>query len=226
MEQAIGVLPDDWASVLKAALASETYKHLQAFVEEAYSKTTVYPPKEAIYSAFCETPYASVKVVIIGQDPYHGEGQAHGMAFSVNKGVPIPPSLRNIFKEIHTSMGYPIPSDGYLGHWAEQGVLLLNTVLTVEAGKPQSHQNQGWEYFTDEVIRALNRKEEPIVFLLWGAPAKKKQQLITNPNHLVLTAAHPSPLAAYRGFFGCNHFNKVNDYLEARHEQPIDWHTV
>ena len=216
-------LGNDWDRLLREAFQKPYYLALRQFLKEEYQTQIIYPPKEDIFNALKATSYADTKVVILGQDPYHGVGQAHGMAFSVNPGVAIPPSLRNIYKELHDSLGYAIPGHGYLMPWAKQGVLLLNTVLTVRAGQPQSHQNKGWEVLTDEIIKILNQKDETVIFLLWGTPAKKKQALITNPKHVILTAVHPSPLSAHRGFFGCNHFKKVNEILEKQGRTPIDW---
>ena len=216
-------LGNDWDRLLREAFQKPYYLALRQFLKEEYQTQVIYPPKEDIFNALKATSYADTKVVILGQDPYHGMGQAHGMAFSVNPGVAVPPSLRNIYKELHDSLGYAIPDHGYLMPWAKQGVLLLNTVLTVRAGQPQSHQNKGWEMLTDEIIKLLNQKDETVIFLLWGTPAKKKQVLITNPKHVILTAVHPSPLSAHRGFFGCNHFKQVNEILEKQGRAPIDW---
>ena len=216
-------LGNDWDRLLREAFQKPYYLALRQFLKEEYQTQIIYPPKEDIFNALKATSYADTKVVILGQDPYHGVGQAHGMAFSVNPGVAVPPSLRNIYKELHDSLGYAIPDHGYLMPWAKQGVLLLNTVLTVRAGQPQSHQNKGWEMLTDEIIKLLNQKDETVIFLLWGTPAKKKQVLITNPKHVILTAVHPSPLSAHRGFFGCNHFKQVNEILEKQGRAPIDW---
>lgn len=183
----------------------------------------IYPQGDEYFNAFNLTPFDRVKVVMIGQDPYHGPGQAHGLCFSVQKGVRFPPSLQNIFKEIHADLGLPIPTNGCLTHWAEQGVLLLNAVLTVEQSKAAAHQGKGWEQFTDAAIRELNEKREGIVFMLWGSYAQKKGQIIDQKKHCVLKAPHPSPLSAHRGFFGCRHFSKANQYLEAKGLTPIDW---
>ncbi|HAU15367.1 MAG: uracil-DNA glycosylase [Alcanivorax sp.] len=183
----------------------------------------IYPKGDEYFNAFNLTPFDRVKVVMIGQDPYHGPGQAHGLCFSVQKGVRFPPSLQNIFKEIHADLGLPIPTNGCLTHWAEQGVLLLNAVLTVEQSKAAAHQGKGWEQFTDAAIRELNEKREGIVFMLWGSYAQKKGQIIDQKKHCVLKAPHPSPLSAHRGFFGCRHFSKANQYLEAKGLTPIDW---
>lgn len=216
-------LGNDWDEKLKDEFEKPYYVALRQFLTEEYNNYTIYPPKEKIFEALSATSYKDTKVVILGQDPYHGPGQAHGMSFSVNPGVPIPPSLLNIYKELEGSLGCYIPDNGYLMHWAKQGVLLLNTVLTVRAKTPQSHKNQGWEQFTDQIIKILNEKDETIIFLLWGTPAKRKQSLITNKKHVVLTTVHPSPLSAYRGFLGCNHFKQVNELLISEGRTPIDW---
>lgn len=216
-------LNNDWDAKLKEEFEKPYYQALRQFLIQEYNNYTVYPPKGDLFNALRVTSFTDTKVVILGQDPYHGPNQAHGMAFSVNPGIQTPPSLQNIYKELQESLGCFIPDNGYLMHWAQQGVLLLNTVLTVRAGTPQSHQNQGWEQLTDRIIQLLNEKDETVIFLLWGTPAKKKQSLITNPKHVVLTAVHPSPLSAYRGFFGCGHFKKVNEILESQGRAPIDW---
>lgn len=216
-------LGNDWDKLLKEEFNKPYYLALRQFLIEEYRTQVIYPPKEDLFNALKATSYQDTKVVILGQDPYHGLGQAHGMAFSVNPGIATPPSLRNIYKELQDSLGCSIPDNGYLMPWAKQGVLLLNTVLTVRAGQPQSHQNKGWEILTDEIIKLLNQKDETVIFLLWGSPAKKKMNLITNPKHVVLTAVHPSPLSAHRGFFGCNHFKQVNEILERQGREAIDW---
>lgn len=216
-------LNNSWDFYLKDEFEKPYYKTLRNFLKEEYSTQTIYPSKYDLFNAIKTTSYEDVKVVILGQDPYHGPGQAHGMAFSVLPGVPVPPSLKNIYKELHDTMGCYIPNNGYLMKWAEQGVLLLNTVMSVRRGKPQSHRGKGWEQFTDRIITLLNERKDPVIFLLWGAPAKKKASLITAPQHKILTAAHPSPLSAYNGFFGCDHFRKVNDYLEEMGKAPIDF---
>ncbi|MFR2837809.1 MAG: uracil-DNA glycosylase [Zhenhengia sp.] len=216
-------LGNDWDKLLKEEFNKPYYLALRQFLIEEYRTQVIYPPKEDLFNALKATSYQDTKVVILGQDPYHGLGQAHGMAFSVNPGIAIPPSLRNIYKELQDSLGCSIPDNGYLMPWAKQGVLLINTVLTVRAGQPQSHQNKGWEILTDEIIKLLNQKDETVIFLLWGSPAKKKMNLITNPKHVVLTAVHPSPLSAHRGFFGCNHFKQVNEILERQGRETIDW---
>lgn len=216
-------ITNDWAPVLKAEYAKPYYRKLYEFIHQEYATKTVYPPAQDIFNAFHLTPLSDVKVVIIGQDPYHEPGQAHGLCFSVQKGVDIPPSLQNIYKELHDDIGFEIPNHGCLTHWAEQGVLLLNAVLTVRAHAAASHQNKGWEEFTDAVIRAVNEVDRPIVFLLWGGFARSKRSMLTNPNHLVLEAPHPSPLSAYRGFFGCKHFSRANAFLEKHGVKPVDW---
>ena len=216
-------LGNSWDKVLEGEFEKEYYKKLRGILASEYRTRTIYPDMYDIFNALKYTPYENVKAVIIGQDPYHGPGQAHGLCFSVKKGVDVPPSLQNIFKELKSDIGFEIPSHGELTDWAKSGVLLLNAVLTVRAGEANSHRGLGWETFTDRVITLLNERERPIVFLLWGRNAKEKSALITNPKHLVLTAAHPSPLSAYNGFFGCRHFSKANAYLEQNGEEPIDW---
>lgn len=216
-------LPADWRAVLKEALEAPSFEKLEAFVAEERRRHTVYPSEEDLFSAFRLTPYEKVRAVLLGQDPYHGPGQAHGLAFSVKPGVPPPPSLVNVFKELQSDLGVPRPRDGSLVRWAEQGVLLLNTVLTVRAGQPNSHAGQGWEDFTDAAIRAVSAKEEPVVFLLWGRPAQKKEKLIDTERHVVLKGAHPSPLSASRGFFGSRPFSRANEELQKRGREPIDW---
>ena len=213
---------NEWDELLKDAFESESFQQLQQFLLEEYANRTIYPSMVNVYNALRLTPYHNVKAVILGQDPYHGPGQAHGLCFSVQKGVQIPPSLQNIYKELATDIGFTIPNHGCLESWAKQGVLLLNTVLTVRAGQANSHKGQGWENFTDAVIRKLNERETPMVFLLWGRNAQAKKDLITNPNHLILTSAHPSPLSAYNGFFGCRHFSQATSFLN-QHGMNIDW---
>ena len=214
---------NEWDEIIGGEFEKPYYKELRAFLKNEYFSRRIYPDMHDIFNALKYTPYNSVKAVILGQDPYHGEGQAHGLCFSVKKGVTPPPSLVNIFKELQSDLGIPIASHGELTDWAKSGVLLLNTALTVREGLPNSHRGKGWEIFTDAVISALNQRNEPIVFILWGANAKAKASLITNPIHLKLTAAHPSPLSAYNGFFGCKHFSKTNDFLIKNGIEPIDW---
>lgn len=218
-------LDESWKYNLAEFLLSPQMDALRDFLlQEKQQNKVIYPPSSLIFNALNTTPLNQVKVVIIGQDPYHGPNQAHGLSFSVQRGVALPPSLRNIFHELHTDLGVPIPKHGDLTHWAEQGVLLLNSVLTVEAGQPTSHQKQGWEDFTDHVIDVLNQQREHIVFILWGAYAQRKGQRIDPNKHLILKAAHPSPLAANRGgFFGCKVFSKSNNYLKQNGIEPIDW---
>jgi len=214
---------DEWLPAIGDEFSKDYYKQLAKFVNWEYQQHTVYPPKDEIFSAFRLTPLSKVKVVILGQDPYHEPNQAHGLCFSVRPGTEIPPSLINIYKELQDDLGCYIPNNGYLVKWAEQGVLLLNTLLTVRAHVAFSHKGAGWERFTDAVIEALNRENRPIVFLLWGSPAQRKAEMLNNPNHLILKAPHPSPLSAYRGFFGCKHFSKANRFLQEHGETPIDW---
>lgn len=213
---------NDWDELLKGEFDKDYYKKLRQFLKAEYSSNTVYPDMYDIFNALKYTAYKDVKVVILGQDPYHGPGQAHGLCFSVQKGVQKPPSLQNIFKEIDSELGISPPEHGCLVDWANQGVLLLNTVLTVRANAANSHKGMGWEIFTDKVIELLNDREEPIVFLLWGANARSKKVIVTNKHHLVLESPHPSPLSAYNGFFGNNHFVEANDFL-AGAGQTIDW---
>jgi len=217
------VLEPSWKNALAPFFQSETFCELTKFVRKEYQTHQIFPPGKQIFSAFWHCPLPSVKVVILGQDPYHGEGQANGLAFSVTPGIPFPPSLLNIFKELKTDLGLPLPPDGDLTRWATQGVFLLNSTLTVRANEAGSHQNQGWEYFTDEVIQILSREREKLVFVLWGAFAHKKEVLINSDKHCILKAPHPSPLAAHRGFWGCKHFSKVNDYLVSTGQTPIYW---
>ncbi|MBI1447932.1 uracil-DNA glycosylase [Acinetobacter sp. AC1-2] len=218
-------LEESWKISLAPFLLSPQMDNLRDFLfQEKQAQKIIYPPSKQIFSALNTTPLADVKVVILGQDPYHGPNQANGLSFSVQKGIALPPSLRNIFHELQTDLGIPAPRHGDLTKWAKQGVLLLNSVLTVEAGQPTSHQKQGWEAFTDEVIDVLNEQREHVVFILWGAYAQRKGQRINRDRHLVLTAAHPSPLAANRGgFFGCKVFSKTNQYLKQHGIEPIDW---
>lgn len=201
----------------------EYFKQLTIFINREYRTKTIFPPKEKIFNSLKLTPYENIKVVIIGQDPYHGVGEAHGLSFSVMPGINVPPSLQNIYKELQDDLGCYIPNNGFLEKWARQGVLLLNSVLTVEKDKPGSHRQKGWEIFTDTVISEINKKEQPVVFMLWGAYAKEKERLITNKRHLVLKAAHPSPFSARNGFFGCKHFSLANDFLEKNGMKKIDF---
>jgi uracil-DNA glycosylase len=215
---------NDWDNLLAEEVQKDYFQALEAFLQEEAGTKTIYPPMEDIFNALKYTPYEAVRVVILGQDPYHGANQAHGFSFSVGQGVTPPPSLGNIFKEIREDVGIDnTGKHGTLTHWAEQGVLLLNTVLTVRAGAANSHKNKGWERFTDRIISLLDQKETPVVFLLWGNPAKAKAKLIQNPKHLILTAPHPSPLSAYHGFFGCKHFSKTNQFLREQGLREIDW---
>lgn len=214
---------NEWDELLKDEFTKEYYLKLREFLKVEYSTRRIYPNMYDIFNSLKFTSYSDVKAVIIGQDPYHGAGQAHGLCFSVQKGTAIPPSLQNIYKEIYSDLGIPPANHGYLKKWADSGVLLMNTVLTVREGQANSHRGMGWEIFTDRVIELLNQRDKPIVFLLWGGNAKQKMRLITNHNHLILQAAHPSPLSAYNGFFGCRHFSKANEFLTANGMTPIDW---
>lgn len=216
-------ITNDWLEVLNQEFRKPYYKALYEFVKEEYNTKQVFPPAEDLFNAFHLTPLSKVKVVILGQDPYHNVGQAHGLSFSVKPGEKIPPSLQNIYQELQEDCGCSIPNHGYLVKWAQQGVLLLNTVLTVRAHEANSHQGMGWEEFTDAAIRAVNAQNRGVVYLLWGRPAQNKKPMITNPKHLVLTAPHPSPLSAYRGFFGCKHFSRANEFLVNNGQTPIDW---
>lgn len=219
----MAMIDNDWLPALGAEFKKPYYKTLYEFVRQEYNTAQVFPPSDDIFNAFHLTPLNQVKVVIIGQDPYHEPGQAHGLCFSVKPGVDIPPSLVNIYKELQDDCGCYIPNNGYLVKWAEQGVLLLNTVLTVRAHCANSHQGQGWEEFTSAAIRALNTQDRPIVFILWGKPAQTKKSMLNNPHHLILEAPHPSPLSAYRGFFGSRPFSKTNAFLQSKGLTPIDW---
>ncbi len=214
---------NEWDELLSGEFQKDYYRQLRQFLISEYRSRKIFPPMNDIFNALRYTSYSDVKAVILGQDPYHGEGQAHGLCFSVKKGTPPPPSLQNIFKEINSELGIPIPNHGELTEWAKNGVLLMNTVLTVRESSPNSHRGQGWEIFTDRVIELLNRRETPIVFLLWGANARSKAKLITDPRHLILQCAHPSPLSAHNGFFGCGHFAKANEFLQKNGISPIDW---
>lgn len=220
------LISNDWLEPLKPEFGKDYYKKLYLKVNEEYKNHVVFPPSGDLFNAFHFTPLAKVKVVIIGQDPYHNEGQAHGLCFSVKKGVDIPPSLVNIYKELNSDLGLDIPSHGYLKKWADEGVLLLNTVLTVRAHEPNSHKGIGWEQFTDAAIKILNEQDRPLVFMLWGSPARAKKSILNNPKHLILEAPHPSPLSVYRGFFGCKHFSKCNAFLIKNGLDPIDWQIV
>lgn len=214
---------NEWDALLADQWEMDYYKKLREFLVNEYRSGTVFPPMNDLFNALRCTSYSDVKAVILGQDPYHGKGQAHGLCFSVREGTPPPPSLVNIFKELNAETGIAIPKSGELTKWANHGVLLLNTVLTVREGQANSHRNHGWEILTDRIIELLNKREKPIVFLLWGGPARAKSKLVTNPNHLVLQCAHPSPLSAYGGFFGCGHFVKANEFLKNNGIEPIDW---
>ena len=214
---------NDWDELLKGEFDKEYYQNLRKFLASEYRSRTIYPSMYDIFNALKYTPYHEVRAVILGQDPYHGPGQAHGLSFSVQKGVPVPPSLNNIYEQLEGDGGVHRPGHGCLTQWAQGGVLLLNTVLTVRAHAANSHRGMGWENFTDRVIDLLNERQEPMVFLLWGANARSKQKRITNPHHLVLTAPHPSPLSAYQGFFGCRHFSQCNTFLQQHGQEPIQW---
>ena len=220
----MGAIQNDWLQAVGGEFRKPYYKKLYDFVKEEYSTRVIYPPADDIFNALHLTPLKEVKVVILGQDPYHNEHQAHGLSFSV---LPdqreIPPSLQNIYKELQEDLGCYIPDNGYLEKWAKQGVLMLNTVLTVRAHQANSHQGHGWEQFTDAILETVNKEDRPIVYLLWGRPAQSKIPMLTNPKHLILKAPHPSPLSAYRGFFGCRHFSQANVFLESHGVAPIDW---
>ncbi|MBQ8982020.1 MAG: uracil-DNA glycosylase [Lachnospiraceae bacterium] len=216
-------ITNDWAAALKPEYSKPYYHKLYETIVNEYKTYVVYPPSEEIFTAFHLTPLSQVKVVILGQDPYHEKGQAHGLSFSVKPGIDTPPSLVNIYTELQSDLGCYIPNNGYLTKWADQGVLMLNTLLTVRAHQAFSHKGIGWEEFTDAAIRILNEQDRPIVYLLWGKPAQQKASMLDNPKHLILTAPHPSPLSAYRGFFGCKHFSKANEYLMQHGIEPIDW---
>ena len=219
----MAAITNDWLEPLKPEFSKEYYKKLYFMVMDEYKHHLVFPPADDVFNAYALTPLKDVKVVIIGQDPYHNNGQAHGLCFSVRPEVDIPPSLVNIYKELHDDLGCYIPNNRCLVKWAKQGVLLLNTVLTVRAHQANSHRGIGWEEFTDATIRILNEQDRPIVFILWGAPAQRKKAMLNNPAHLILEAPHPSPLSAYRGFFGSRPFSKTNDFLIKNHLEPIDW---
>ncbi len=214
-----------WKKALEEELKKPYMRQLSAFVQQERGQGSVYPPAEQVFAAFTETPFSRVKAVVVGQDPYHGAGQAHGLCFSVQKGVRPPPSLKNIFKELESDVGAVVPAHGCLQRWAEEGVLMLNALLTVREGSPMSHAGRGWEQFTDAVIRVLAEREDPLVFLLWGKAAKEKCDAVLKdrPQHLILTAPHPSPYSAHSGFFGCRHFSKANEFLQSRGKPPIVW---
>lgn len=214
---------NDWDNLLKDEFEKPYFKNLTAFLSDEYKRVRIFPEKEDVFTALKLTSYEDTKVVVLGQDPYHGEGQAHGLAFSVKPGVETPPSLVNMFKELKSDLGCEIPNNGYLVPWAKQGVLLLNAALTVREGEANSHKGKGWEKFTDRIISILNERRKPVIFVLWGKNALAKEELVTNLHHMVLRAPHPSPLSASRGFFGCKHFSKVNVLLRANGEKPIDW---
>ena len=212
-----------WNEILSEEMKKDYYQELLAFVQKRREEVSVFPEENDVFRALELTPFESVKVVILGQDPYHGFGQAHGLSFSVQKGIPLPPSLRNIYKELQEDLGGELPTEGDLSHWAKQGVLLLNTVLTVEEGNANSHKGMGWETLTNRLIESLNELNHPVIFILWGKPAQDKKKLITNPSHVILKAPHPSPLSAYRGFFGSKPFSKVNEILIQQGQTPIRW---
>lgn len=220
----MAMIDNDWLDCIQDEFRKPYYKELYQFVRKEYNTHVIYPPADDIFNAFHFTPLSRVKVMILGQDPYHGEHQAHGLCFSVLPDQPeLPPSLQNIYKELQDDLGCYIPNNGYLKKWADQGVLMLNTVLTVRAHQAGSHQGKGWEQFTDAIIQAVNAQDRPIVYLLWGKPAQSKIPMLTNPKHLILKAPHPSPLSAYRGFFGCRHFSQTNAFLLKNGMEPIDW---
>lgn len=220
----MAMITNDWLEAVSGEFKKDYYKKLFEFVKQEYDNYVIYPPADDIFNAFHYTPLSKVKVLVLGQDPYHNVNQAHGLSFSVpTSQKEIPPSLQNIYRELSTDCGCYIPNNGYLKKWADQGVLMLNTVLTVRAHQANSHQGKGWEKFTDAVIAALNEQDRPIVYMLWGRPAQSKIPMLNNPKHLVLKAPHPSPLSAYRGFFGCGHFSEANRFLEAHNLEPIDW---
>lgn len=217
------ILKNDWKNYLNSEFQKDYYIKLKEFLANEYNSKVIYPNRHDVFNALNFTSYEKVKVVILGQDPYHGPNQAHGLSFSVNPGIKTPPSLVNIYKELHTDLGCSIPNNGYLKKWADQGVLLLNTVLTVRAGEANSHKGIGWENFTTTIIELLNKKDTPIVFILWGNNAISKAKLITNPKHLIIKSVHPSPLSASRGFFGSKPFSKTNEFLISTNQKPIDW---
>lgn len=217
------ILKNDWQNLLEEEFNKDYYLKLRKFLINEYKIKTIYPDKYHIFNALHYTEYKNVKVVILGQDPYHGPNQAHGLSFSVKPGVPTPPSLKNIYKELHSDLGCYIPNNGYLKKWADQGVMLLNTVLTVKAGAANSHKNIGWEHFTDKIISILNDREEPIVFILWGRNAQSKLKIIKNSRHYIIKSVHPSPLSAHRGFLGSKPFSQANEFLISIGKEPIDW---
>lgn len=217
------IFTNDWADFLDEEMKKPYYQELRQFLINEYRTQQIFPDMYAIFNALHYTSYADTKVVILGQDPYHGDGQAHGLSFSVQPGIQPPPSLINIFKELNTDLGCTVPNNGCLKPWAEQGVLLLNAVLTVRAHKAFSHQGKGWEQFTDHIIELLNEREKPLAFILWGAPARRKKAMITNPRHFIVESPHPSPLSAYNGFFGSRPFSQVNEFLQKNGQSPIDW---
>lgn len=212
-------LSKEWKDIFQKEFEKEYFSELEKFIEKEYREETIYPPKEYMFSAYELTPFNEVKIVVVGQDPYHAPGQAHGLAFSVEKGIRIPPSLVNIYKELHTDINFEIPNHGYLVQWAKQGVLLMNTCLTVRDGQANSHKGHGWENFTDNIIKELSKREKPMVFILWGNNAKKMKKYIDTEKHLVIEGTHPSPLSAYRGFFGGKYFSRANEFLQ----EPVDW---
>lgn len=216
-------IAEDWKAVIGGEFSKPYFEELISFVKQEYATSQVFPAGRNIFRAFDKCPFDNVKVVIIGQDPYHGDGQANGLCFSVNNGVPFPPSLKNIFKEVYDDVGTPIPASGDLDRWAEQGVLLLNSVLTVKAHNAASHAGHGWEIFTDAVVRAIAERKQGVVYMLWGSYAQRKGAMANPQKNLILHSVHPSPLSAYRGFFGCRHFSKANDYLKAIGKEPIEW---
>lgn len=220
----MGMIENDWLLSINEEFKKPYYQKLYQFVREEYNTRVIYPPADDIFNALHLTPLSEVKVLILGQDPYHNEHQAHGLSFSVlPEQTEIPPSLQNIYQELHDDLGCFVPNNGYLEKWAKQGVLLLNTVLTVRAHQANSHQGKGWEQFTDAIIQAVNALDRPVVYMLWGKPAQSKIPMLTNPGHLILKAPHPSPLSAYRGFFGCKHFSQANEFLKKNGIEPIDW---
>lgn len=219
----MAAITNDWLAPLEGEFKKPYYKKLYEMVKSEYETKQIFPAPEDVFNAFEFTPLSKVKVVILGQDPYHGDGQAHGLCFSVKPDVAVPPSLVNIYQELKEDVGCYIPDNGYLKKWADQGVLLLNTVLTVRAHQANSHQGKGWEKFTDAIIQAVNAQDRPIVYMLWGKPAQRKIPMLTNPKHLILKAAHPSPLSANNGFFGCKHFSKANAFLTTNGVEPVDW---